>query len=99
MKLYERIKVSRLFFIALLATMTYFLARSLFKPIRKPVKKPIYKKSEIEPATEMVQDSVCGIFIDPKKARICEINETLYYFCSEQCEREFMKRLEKEKKI
>lgn len=99
MKLYERIKVSRLFFLALLATMTYFFVRSLFKPIRKPAKKPIYKKGEIEPATEMVQDPVCGLFIDPKKARICETDGTIYYFCSEQCEDEFMKKLKGERKI
>jgi len=91
--------MSKLFFLALLATMIYFFIRSLFKPIRKPSQKPKYKKTEAEPATEMVQDPICGLFIDPTKALSLENQGVLYYFCSDQCETKFLKKIQQAEKI
>ncbi len=91
--------MSKLFFLALAATLVYFFARTLFSPIRKPAAKPQYKKGESEPATEMVQDPVCGVFIDANKALRLENRGVLYYFCSEQCENKFQKKIAQGEKL
>ena len=98
-KTFERLRVSKLFFLALLAAMIYFFVRSLFHPIRKPSQKPEYRKRGGEPATEMVQDPICGIFIDPKKSASLECRGVFYYFCSELCEAKFRKQLQQGEKI
>jgi len=94
MKFFERIKMSKIFLLALIASLLYFFVKSLFKPIQKPAQTPHYKKSPVEPATEMVQDPVCKVFVDPKEALSMEYGGMHYYFCSEACARKFKTQME-----
>ncbi len=90
--------MSKVFLLALIATLAYFFVRSLFKPIRKPEQKPAYKKRSAESATEMVQDPVCGMFVDPKKSLSLERRGVSIFFCSDQCRSEYLRRIEQGEK-
>lgn len=94
MKGFKKIKMSKIFLLALIASLLYFLGKSLFKPITRPAQVPRYKKKETPPETEMVQDPVCGVFVDPDKALKLVSQGVNYYFCSDACERKFKKGLE-----
>ena len=86
--------MGRLFVLAILAMMVYFSLKSLFKPIKKPAKDPVFKKKSSEPATEMIQDPECGVYVDPAIALSLEAKGAIHYFCSEDCMKNFQKKLE-----
>ena len=88
--------MGRLFLLAILAMMVYFSLKSLFKPINKPAKGPVFKKKSSEPATEMIQDPVCGVYVDPSIALSLEAKGVIHYFCSEDCMKNFQKKLNRE---
>ncbi len=41
------------------------------------------------------KDPICGTFVDPSIAVVYEHKGEKYYFCSEKCKEEFLKRIEK----
>lgn len=85
----------RLFVLAILALMVYFSLKSLVKPIKKPDQNPVFKRKQQEPATEMIQDPECGVYVDPGMAMFLENNGARHYFCSEKCKDNFQKKLER----
>ena len=86
--------MGRIFFLALFAMIVYFSLRSLFKPFERPPREPVFKKKDDEASTEMAQDPECGVYVDPLKAVALEEKGKTYYFCSDDCRRNFHKKLE-----
>ena len=41
--------------------------------------------------TEMIKDEVCGVYLPKKEALKVEIEDKVYYFCSEECKDAFLK--------
>jgi uncharacterized protein len=85
--------MGKLFALAILAMMVYFSLKSFFKPIEKPGKDPVFKKKQSDPATEMVQDPECGVYVDPAIALSLEAKGKVHYFCSEDCLNNFQKKI------
>jgi len=86
--------MGRIFFLALLAILIYFSARTIFKPIQRPKKQPDFRKRPSGPDTEMAQDPECGVYVEPKQAPRFEDKGAVYYFCSENCRENFRKKIE-----
>ena len=56
----------------------------------------IYKKRKLNRKekvriTEMVKDEVCGVYLPKDEALKVEIEDKVYYFCSEECKDAFLK--------
>ena len=84
--------MSRLLYLLALGMMIYFLLKSFFLPPKKPA-----AKKEKTPAPglnfqgegEMVQDPVCGTYIDTATAPALTHQGRQHYFCSETCRDKF----------
>jgi YHS domain-containing protein len=56
----------------------------------------IYKKRKLNQKekiriTVMVRDEVCGVYLPKEEALKVEIEDKVYYFCSEECKDAFLK--------
>jgi len=55
-----------------------------------------YKKTKLNQKekiriTEMVRDEVCGVYLPKEEALKVEIEDKVYYFCSQECKDAFLK--------
>jgi uncharacterized protein len=84
-----------LFRILLLAGLIYILYKWLWKGeslgfSRSKKKKPSTGSSAPQPVIEeMKRDPVCGTFVPVNQAIKEKINNTVYFFCSEECKQKF----------
>jgi len=53
-------------------------------------KRKLNQKEKIR-ITKMVRDEVCGIYLPKEEALKVEIEDKVYYFCSEKCKDAFLK--------
>jgi len=86
--------MTKIFLLALLAMVLYFTVRSMFKPVKRPGKEPEFRKKDDEASTEMAQDPVCGVYVDPLRAVSLRSRGKTYYFCSDKCRSEFEAKME-----
>ena len=78
-----------------LGMIAFFRLKSAFSPFKVPapkkqVKPPEPEKPEYEEAGEMVEDPVCGTYVDADSALYLIHEEKRYHFCSERCRKKFL---------
>jgi uncharacterized protein len=62
----------------------------LFFYYRNYKKRKLNRKEKVR-ITEMVKDEVCGVYLPKEEALKVEIEDKVYYFCSEECKDAFLK--------
>jgi YHS domain-containing protein len=62
----------------------------LFFYYRNYKKRKLNRKEKVR-ITEMVKDEVCGVYLPKEEALKVEIENKVYYFCSEECKDAFLK--------
>lgn len=65
------------------------LVLTLFKKFTK--QKEITNKSNDDKPVEMMQDPVCGTFVEEVTEYKVKYYDNIYYFCSDKCKQEFIK--------
>jgi YHS domain-containing protein len=71
-----------------LVLLTFLLMLFLYYRIYK--KRKLNRKEKIR-ITEMVKDEVCGVYLPKDEALKVEIEDKVYYFCSQECKDAFLK--------
>jgi YHS domain-containing protein len=71
-----------------LVLLTFLLMLLLYYRIYK--KRKLNRKEKIR-ITEMVKDEVCGVYLPKDEALKVEIEDKVYYFCSQECKDAFLK--------
>jgi YHS domain-containing protein len=80
-----------------LGMIAFFRMKSAFSPPKVPPPKKPGKptppdKPDYTEADEMVEDPVCGTFVDADTALYLVHEDTRYHFCSERCRNKFLQR-------
>jgi YHS domain-containing protein len=71
-----------------LLLLAFFLMLFFYYRIYK--KRKLNRKEKIR-ITEMVKDEVCGVYLPKEEALKVEIEDKVYYFCSQECKDAFLK--------
>jgi len=71
-----------------LVLLTFLLMLFFYYKIYK--KRKLNRKEKIR-ITEMVKDEVCGVYLPKEEALKVEIEDKVYYFCSQECKDAFLK--------
>jgi YHS domain-containing protein len=71
-----------------LLLLTFLLMLFFYYRIYK--KRKLNRKEKIR-ITEMVKDEVCGVYLPKEEALKVEIEDKVYYFCSQECKDAFLK--------
>ncbi|NAZ30965.1 MAG: YHS domain-containing protein [Caldimicrobium sp.] len=71
-----------------LLLLAFFLMLFFYYKIYK--KRKLNRKEKIR-ITEMVKDEVCGVYLPKEEALKVEIEDKVYYFCSQECKDAFLK--------
>ena len=82
----------RLFLIAGLLILLYFLLRSAIKQLRS-IDSGIASADKGQDGNQMVQDPVCRVFVPRSEAVREEVGGQTYFFCSRGCAKAFQKQL------
>ena len=87
--------MGRIIILLILAMITYFTIKSVFKRPRMPEPKPpdprIPPKDDIYPdRSDMAQDPVCGTFVEPETALFIIHGDIKIFFCSDECRKKFL---------
>ena len=68
--------------------LTFLLLLFFYYRIYK--KRKLNRKEKIR-ITEMVKDEVCGVYLPKEEALKVEVEDKVYYFCSQECKEAFLK--------
>lgn len=82
----------RLFMIAVLLVLFYYLLRKAIRKVRDG-SGAVSRREEQIPGKQMIQDPVCRVFIPRENAIRREIGGQTYFFCSQNCATTFERKL------
>ena len=84
---------------ALLAVIVYILYRFFINDKRKLQEKEQKEKEERIKSQEMVQDPVCGTYVDKNTAITVRNGDAVHYFCSYECRQKYIESVKDQKSI
>lgn len=83
----------RILYLLVLAMLSYFSMKSLFKPPKIPApkkEKPKVPGVNFKEGGEMVEDPVCGTYVEAESAVFVIHEDKKIYFCSKACQKKFL---------
>ncbi len=85
--------------LVLLAAVVYILYRFFINDKRKLLEKEKKEREERIRSEEMVQDPVCGTYVDKSSAITVRRGNDVYYFCSYDCRKKYIESVNGQKNI
>jgi YHS domain-containing protein len=85
--------------LVLLAAVVYILYRFFINDKSKLLEKAKKEREERSRSEEMVQDPVCGTYVDKSSAISVRSGEQVLYFCSYECRKKYIEGVQEQKKI
>ena len=85
--------------IAVVAIVCYVLYRLFMNDSRKKAEKEAADTKKKVAAGEMVQDPVCGTYVDRDSAITVKNGDRILYFCSYECRKKYLEMQDKQEKI
>lgn len=85
--------------IAILALVCYVLYRLFMNDNKKKAQKEDAKQKKRVESGEMVQDPVCGTFVDKESAITVRNGEKVLHFCSYECRQKYIDMVNDQQKL
>ena len=87
----------RIFILGVLLVIVYFMARSALRGLFGKDKEKDVTRSVGPPGnpSDMVQDPVCGTYVDTASALFLTHQDNQFWFCSEACRDKFLTEIKK----
>ncbi len=88
-----------IFKVAIFAIVCYVLYRLFMNDRKKQDEKKAEERKRKIDSDEMVQDPVCGTYVDKSSAISVRSGEQVLYFCSYECRKKYIEGVQEQKKI
>ena len=75
-----------------ISIVVYFIYKIFTKKKARPSSKRKKQKTQYNNIEEMKKDPICGTYIPESQAKIYENGKEIFFFCSEECQRKFLKK-------
>jgi len=85
--------------IAILALVCYVLYRLFMNDNKKKAEKEAQEKKKRVDSGEMVQDPVCGTYVDKESAITVRNGDKTIHFCSYECRQKYIDNVTEQKKL
>lgn len=85
--------------IAILALVCYVLYRLFMNDNKKKAEKEAQEKKKRMDSGEMVQDPVCGTYVDKDSAITVRNGDKTIHFCSYECRQKYIDNVTEQKKL
>jgi YHS domain-containing protein len=85
--------------IAILALVCYVLYRLFMNDNKKKAEKEAQEKKKRMDSGEMVQDPVCGTYVDKDSAITVRNGDKTIHFCSYECRQKYIDTVTEQKKL
>ena len=82
--------LARLFTLAILAVIGYFMLKSYFAAPRRPARRPDLKPNSPDDPEEMVVCAGCGAYVSEPAALVEPESGNPLYFCNQACRRQWL---------